>query len=320
MLKLSIIVPIYKVEKYIERCARSLFQQTYANIEYIFVDDCSPDRSLSILKTTIEDYAHRKGQVRIVHHSINKGLTSARNSGLAVATGDYIAHCDSDDWVSPTMYEELMQKAVNTNSDVVYCDFKAVYKDHSIDYRCASLIEPKKEFLKQYMTTGWTAIWNMVARRQLYVDNNITSPEQFTYCEDFYLSVKLMFFASKIEKVNKCLYNYNRINLNSLLHTFSMKSINDELKCYSELIIFFTERGCISDYIKELSWKILKCKQELVINSLYHKLFMEASPVSHSYIWSCPFINIKMKTMMWMLSHRMRFVVLAFLWFRNLFR
>lgn len=320
MLKLSIIIPIYKVEKYIERCARSLFQQTYANIEYIFVDDCSPDESLSILKTVIKEYAHRDSQIRIIRHSTNKGLTSARNSGLAVATGDYIAHCDSDDWVSPTMYEELMQKAVNTNSDVVYCDFKAVYKDRSIDYRCTSLIAPKRDFLKRYMTTGWTAIWNLIARRRLYIDNNINSPEQFTYCEDFYLSVKLMFFATKIEKVDMCLYNYNRVNLNSLLHTFSIKSINDELQCYSELIMFFTEQGCIDDYIKELSWKILKCKQELVINSLYHKLFMEASPVSHSYIWSCPFINIKMKIMMWMLSHRMRFVVLAFLWFRNLFR
>ena len=96
MHKISIIVPIYNVEQYIERCARSLFEQTYDDIEYVFVDDCSPDNSLNILYEVLNDYPHRISNVKIIRHIENKGLTAARNSGLEVATGDYIAHCDSD--------------------------------------------------------------------------------------------------------------------------------------------------------------------------------------------------------------------------------
>lgn len=92
MSKVSVIVPVYKVEKYIERCARSLFNQTLDDIEYIFVDDCSPDRSIEILNQVIGDYPRRKDQVQIIHHASNQGLALARQTGLKAATGEYIAH------------------------------------------------------------------------------------------------------------------------------------------------------------------------------------------------------------------------------------
>ena len=173
MHKISIIVPIYNVEQYIERCARSLFEQTYDDIEYVFVDDCSPDNSLNILYEVLNDYPHRISNVKIIRHIENKGLTAARNSGLEVATGDYIAHCDSDDWVSTNMYEILLKKAIDCDADIVYCDFIAVYKEKSVKYKCVDLIESKEAFIKSYMITGWTAIWNMVVRRDLYIKYNI---------------------------------------------------------------------------------------------------------------------------------------------------
>ena len=318
MIKLSVIVPIYNVEQYIERCAHSLFQQTYDNIEYIFVDDCSPDNSINILNEVLNDYPHRKSQVKIIRHSENKGLTLARNSGLDVAIGDYVAHCDSDDWVHPTMYETLLQMAIYCDADIVYCDFMAVYKEHSTGYKCIDCIDCKDAFIRSYMITGWTAIWNMVVRRNLYIDNNIKSPVNFTYCEDFYLSTKLLYFASRIEKVNLPLYYYNRMNLGSLLHTFSMKSINDELQCYSEMMTFFKEQGVLNNYIRELSWKILNCKKELVLNPEYHRYFLETFPESHNFIYSCPFLNVKMKIMMWLLSHKMGFILRPLLRIRKM--
>ena len=99
MYKVSIVIPVYNVEKYIERCVRSLFEQTLDDIEYIFVDDCSPDQSVAVLQSTLQDYPNRKESVRIIRHKENKGVAVARNAGINAAQGKYLIHCDSDDWV-----------------------------------------------------------------------------------------------------------------------------------------------------------------------------------------------------------------------------
>lgn len=97
--KVSVIIPVYKVEKFVERCVRSLMEQTMDGIEYIFVDDASPDDSILILHKVLVDYPERSERVKILVHSENKGLPAARNTGLAVAKGEYVFHCDSDDFV-----------------------------------------------------------------------------------------------------------------------------------------------------------------------------------------------------------------------------
>ena len=111
----SVIVPIYGVEPYIEKCARSLFEQSLENMEFIFVNDCTPDKSVEILRQVIEDYPRRYLQIQIIEHEENRGLAMARNSGLLIAKGEYIIHCDSDDWVELDMYEEMYEKALEKN-------------------------------------------------------------------------------------------------------------------------------------------------------------------------------------------------------------
>lgn len=110
--KVSVIIPVYGVERYIEQCARSLFSQTMRDgIEYIFVDDCSPDKSIEILEDILREYPHREPQVKIIRHTENQGIGGTRRTGVKNATGEYIIHCDSDDWVEPDMYEMLYGKA-----------------------------------------------------------------------------------------------------------------------------------------------------------------------------------------------------------------
>ena len=120
--KVSILVPIYNVSLYIERCARSLFDQTFENIEYIFVDDASTDDSLDILKKVLKQYPKRQKQVRIIRHPQNKGLASTRNTAIDASNGDYIAVVDSDDYVEKNMIEELYNFAVTKNADIVVFD------------------------------------------------------------------------------------------------------------------------------------------------------------------------------------------------------
>ena len=121
-MKVSVCIPVYGVEKYIERCARSLFEQTMKDdIEFIFVDDCTPDKSIEVLQKVLEEYPNRKDQVKIIHHEVNKGLTGARNTALKYVSGDYIIHCDSDDWVDKDLYATMYKKAAKENADVVCC-------------------------------------------------------------------------------------------------------------------------------------------------------------------------------------------------------
>ena len=131
-IKVSVIIPIYGVEQYIERCARSLFGQTMrSDIEFIFVNDCTPDRSIEILLNTLKDYPERTEQVAILTHTANKGLAATRKTGVRAARGEYIIHCDSDDWVEPDICQTMYEEAKRTDSDIVVCDYINEYADSS---------------------------------------------------------------------------------------------------------------------------------------------------------------------------------------------
>ena len=116
-MKVSVCIPVYGVEKYIERCARSLFEQTMKDdIEFIFVNDCTPDKSIEVLQKVLEEYPNRKEQVKIIHHEINRGVSAARKTALMNSHGEYIIFCDSDDWVDTNLYEVMYKKAVEENN------------------------------------------------------------------------------------------------------------------------------------------------------------------------------------------------------------
>ena len=119
MLKVSILTPIYGVEKYIEQSARSLFEQSYASIEYIFVDDCTPDKSIGILQSLLKEYPERAQQVRIIHHDRNRGVGAARQTALMAATGDYLLFADSDDMLPEDAVEKLAGKADSSHADLI---------------------------------------------------------------------------------------------------------------------------------------------------------------------------------------------------------
>ena len=127
MYLVSILVPVYKVEKYIEQCARSLFEQTYDNLEYIFLDDCSPDNSIEILKRVMEDYPERKAQVRIIRHERNRGLAAARNTALDAANGPFVTHVDSDDYLGRDAIRLLVKKQEETGADIVSGNYYEVW-------------------------------------------------------------------------------------------------------------------------------------------------------------------------------------------------
>ena len=117
----SVIVPVYNVEKFIGECVRSLFAQTLEEVEFIFVNDCTPDESMEVVRKIMEEFPGRANAVKFVDKSQNQGLPAARKSGLEVAEGAYIAHCDSDDWMESNMLERMYLEARAYDADAVVC-------------------------------------------------------------------------------------------------------------------------------------------------------------------------------------------------------
>ena len=320
MPKVSVIIPVYKVEKYIERCAKSLFEQSLEDMEFIFVDDCSPDNSISIVKSLLEDYPHRKPHVKFLAHEENRGLCKARNTGLAIATGKYIACCDSDDWVDLTMYEKLYNHAIEENADVCFSDFLFAFDDRMEYYETTKVYEDKKTTINSYIGTCWTVLWNMIAKKQLYIDYNLKSPENITYCEDFWLSVRLFYYAKRVTKVNEALYFYNQMNSNSIMHGLNRKYESDERWAYLDTISFLKRMGVYDKYEKAMCWRVLKSTQDAAVYIDRYKEFVTLYPESHKYIWSCPYdLNLKSRIIMSLLAFSpFRFMGVFLIWLRKL--
>lgn len=323
MSKISVIIPVYNVANYIERCARSLFEQTLDDMEFIFVDDASQDNSIQLLRNVLSSYPQRNSQVHIIQHSSNLGQNAARDNGLHIATGEFIAYCDSDDYVAPNMYESLYKKAVQEKADVVYCDFFMVYPLYYEYYNTLDEYEDKITFLKLYLLQDWNVLWNMIISHKLIRTYHLYSPKGIIFCEDFYLTVCIIFYANRIVKVKDAFYYYNRTNNFSIVHSLYQKAKeNDERNAYLKLINFFSEHQVLMDYKREISWRILKNKQDLVLSPHRHREFLNIYPESHRYILSCPacFCNKKIKIFMWMLTHQLRWLLLGILYLRKTLR
>lgn len=207
MPKVSVIVPVYGVEKYIERCARSLFEQTLYDIEYLFIDDCTPDRSIEILKNVLNEYPSRVSQVIIHQMEHNSGQAVVRKWGMLNASGDYVIHCDSDDWVDVTIYEKLYNKAVESDSDVVICDFEETNdRDYHRTIKGAHSIN-KATFMESclFQHSSWS-LWNKLFRRTDSITKIIYPTGALG--EDMVISVQLLLTALRLDYVQECLYHY----------------------------------------------------------------------------------------------------------------
>ena len=237
--KVSILVPVYGVEKYIERCARSLFEQSYYNIEYIFVNDCTKDKSIEILTDVLDEYPHRKAQVKIIHHKRNRGLSAARNTAVANMTGDYLWHIDSDDYVAVDAVEELVREIKKTNADVVIFGYNSVYANKTI----SNTIEPYNNintYIKLLLLNSIAAsMWNKFYRTSFYKEIGIMSIDGIGQGEDYAVVPRILYNTSKITWFNKSLYFYNLVNQSSYSNNISLASIKSLKKADDVLYDFF---------------------------------------------------------------------------------
>lgn len=250
MTKVSVIVPVYNVEKYLQKCLETLVNQTLKEIEIIVINDGSTDNSQAIIDSFMSKYSNI-----ICLKKENGGLSDARNYGFAYATGEYIGFIDSDDYVDLDMYETLYNKAKEENYQIVECNLHHVYEDGTIDTEEGKHITDKKEMLMM----GRSVVWNKIYRRDWLLETQVIFPKGYIY-EDVEFYLKLIPHVDRYAYVDAALVYYVQRG-NSLNNKQSLKTLHilDILKHISD---YYKEIGLYDEYKDALEFfytRILLC-------------------------------------------------------------
>ena len=222
---ISILIPVYRAEKFIEPCARSLFEQSYGNIEYIFVDDCSSDNSIKKLQEILFLYPQRKPNVKIIRHKGNRGLSAARNTAVLNCRGDFVLHVDSDDYIPVDAVEKLVTKQQETGADIVTGQAIRLYKDKQYVIERPQF-KNHDDFVKDMIIPSiHHTLWGRLIRRSLYIDNGIQAKEGVNIGEDMQVMVQLAYYAKKVESIWDIVYYYDCTNESSYMNQFGMNNL-----------------------------------------------------------------------------------------------
>ena len=276
-MKLSIIIPVYNTEQYLEKCLNSVLRQTYKDLEIILVNDCSTDNSMNI----IGKYIKKDNRIKVISHEKNKGLFQARLTGAQIATGDYIAFLDSDDYISIDFYRTLISNAIENNSDIVWGNTVLEYDDgRKIIY---NLFEAKfdkllgeeciDEYFKQEgLCFAWHTIWNKIYSKNIwdkaskhYSDIN----EHLIMTEDFAFSTVLYYYAKQVTKVENdaifyCKHEKTSTDVNNISLKKFKKNIGDLIISFGFVENFMKKVGIYEKYCKNFErWKALYKGQQV---------------------------------------------------------
>lgn len=251
-MKVSILVPIYGVEKYIEQCAVSLFEQSYADIEYVFVNDCTPDRSADVLRSTLSRYPQRQQHVKIIDHRTNRGLGAARLTATEAATGDVLMHVDSDDYLMPHAVEHLCKAMADTDADVVDGGYVTVTDGQE----CTPIMPfhgKKDTYLKLMLCQNivFNRIWGRMYRRSLFTECGVSPVEGINYGEDYVVVPRLMLGARRA-CLDEAVYAYRCDNATSYSHSISEKSNRSLYRAHAIVSEYFHERDASGVYATAL--------------------------------------------------------------------
>lgn len=242
MPKVSVIVPVYNVEKFLPRCLDSIINQTLKDIEIICINDGSPDNCLSIL----EDYAKKDSRIRIINQE-NSGPSVSRNKGILMAQGEYIGFVDSDDWLDPDFYEKLYAAAKESDADIAACGIKVYRKYSRVNYmlkytkeHCVNDLERKLYLCDVPETCN---VWNKIYRTTFIKNNNIEFEVGINFGEDVSFTVEALYYSGNLVIVPATLYNYERRNVNSIVKTKSDKLRRDSEHVHNRMSDFLKSKN-----------------------------------------------------------------------------
>lgn len=238
---ISIIVPVYNMEQYMERCVNSIINQTYSNLEIILVDDGSTDRSPAMC----DEYALKDARIKVVHKD-NGGLSDARNAGLKVATGAYIGYVDSDDWVELSMYQKLYEACIENDAQVAVCRYAKAYQDRIERGGNGKVTAFDRDgILKVYLSdmgeyVVYNSVWSKLFAREV-VDGVLFPVGQNS--EDIMYTTKAFCKLDKAVYIDECLYNYVLDREGSIMNVNrTERMFRDEIPFWREHIAYIRQQ------------------------------------------------------------------------------
>ena len=256
--KISVIVPVYKVEKYFERCVDSIINQTYKNLEIILVDDGSPD----LCPVICDKYAEKDSRIIVIHKE-HSGVSDARNFGIDAASGEYIAFVDSDDYINENYIEKLSEAMHKDNADISLCSLsvvdekgKELFTDISSDSPLSNEVITGREVLERcYGFNGWfyAVLWNKLYKR--YIFDTIRFPYGKVHEDEFELH-NIMYNCKRVSVINERLINYVRHDSSITKTKNLIKTMNKSESLYNRLM-FYREKdaGVLIDKTAYCSFK-----------------------------------------------------------------
>ena len=274
--KVTIITPIHKAERFIERCAKSLLNQDFESIEYIFINDATPDDSFKILKKLV-DQCNRKGDIKLLENEYNLGVAKTRKKGMLEASGEYVIQIDSDDWIESNMISTLHNKAKQDNADIAVCDYYISFITGKETYRKEEY-KPNIDFNIKNIMLGKVhpAFWNTLIKRSLYVEKNIFPEGKINMGDDYEMMLKLFLSTEKVSYIPKAFLYYTQYNENSITKTMNKEYINDTINCievFEEIL-----KPTKNRYMEEFRTMLVFWKKMFVLDKQYTKYFYTIHP------------------------------------------
>ena len=219
-IKVSILVPFYKVENYVGRCVESLFTQTYKNIEYVFVNDCTPDGSMEVINEKIDKYG-MTDKCKMIIHEQNQGISSSRNDCLDNMTGDYFLFIDSDDYIDRDMVELLVEAAVKENADISGCGYIEEYADHSVEHPQKYTNDHDEMMRAITLLTIKGVMWKLLVRSTIVTEHKdeVRFIPDRNMVDDYFFCCQIFYYAQRFAGVDRCMYHWIQYNPNNYTHT-----------------------------------------------------------------------------------------------------
>ena len=313
--QVSVIIPVYNSSDFIGRCSDTLFGQMLQSIEYIFVDDGSSDESLCIINQVLDKYPSRRNQVVFVSYQKNRGVGVARNAGIKRATGEYIIHCDSDDWVESSLYEKLYLRAKETNADVVTCGYFVDAADGTRSSETPPLVNVDPLSFSISPQTG--ALWTKLIRRGFLEEHHLDVPLYINWGEDLCLSLEALLLSRNTQSINEILYHHV-LNEDSLTYSVSVAQCLDLVKCGSVVENYLNEHGLFDKYSFQLNWLKFQLKQYLLIfpQTRDVNLWNSIYPECHQHILQYQTMTY-LKVSAWLIVHHLKAFALIVLKLRD---
>lgn len=258
MIKVSVIIPCYNAIKHIERCCHALFSQSLNELELIFVDDHSSDGTAKFISDILLQYPDRVPYTKIVIHEYNMGVGAARATGNSIAQGEYIIHCDSDDFPEIDMYSRMYEKAISENAEVVICNYKSSGK-------IVSFVEDSHRSPTFDISPIEGAVWNKLIKREHLEKYEITFSKDLILGEDFLYVNKARLLANNVVHIADPLYNYTVDNDESITRRFTEKKCKSVVNVAIRMEEFLKEYDLLSDFEFKLNYLKYQAKSFYLI-------------------------------------------------------